>query len=92
MTQTNINIRIDSFTKQKANELFENLGMNMSTAINIFLKQCIRVNGIPFEVSNQLNNDTIQAIKDAESGENILGTFDNVEDCINVVKIKDIKD
>ena len=92
MAQTNINIRIDSFTKQKANELFENLGMNMSTAINIFLKQCIRVNGIPFEVSNQLNSDTIQTIKDAENGKNILGTFDNVEDCMNVLKTKNVKD
>lgn len=45
---TNLNIRIDLETKKQAEALFEVLGLNMSTAVNMFLKQAIRDNGIPF--------------------------------------------
>lgn len=46
----NLNIRIDDTLKQQAEKVFEELGMNMTTATTIFLKQCIRCNGIPFEL------------------------------------------
>ena len=48
-----INIRVDSDIKNKAIDVFSSLGMDMSTAINIFLRQAIRKNGIPFEVVNE---------------------------------------
>ena len=47
---TNLNIRIDKNLKEQSELVFESLGLNMSTAINIFLRQVVRVNGLPFEV------------------------------------------
>jgi len=43
-------IRIDAGVKQQANELFNELGMDMSGAVNIFLRQCILRGGLPFKV------------------------------------------
>ncbi|MBQ3001775.1 MAG: type II toxin-antitoxin system RelB/DinJ family antitoxin [Bacilli bacterium] len=47
---TNLNIRIDKNVKETSEKVFEDLGLNMTTAINMFLRQVIRVNGIPFEI------------------------------------------
>ena len=49
-TSASINIRVDSEIKDKALDVFTTLGMDMTTAINIFLRQAIRKNGIPFEL------------------------------------------
>ena len=46
----NINIRVDNDVKNKAQEVFAALGLDMTSAINIFLRQAIRKNGIPFEL------------------------------------------
>jgi DNA-damage-inducible protein J len=46
----NINIRVDNDVKNKAQNIFSDLGMDMTTAVNIFLRQAIRKNGIPFEL------------------------------------------
>lgn len=65
MPNTSMNIRMDSEVKKQAEALFGEIGMNMTTAINIFLKQSIRENGIPFELKiNQPNTQTIEAIKE----------------------------
>jgi len=50
MSMTNINIRVDTDIKQQAQEMFGALGLDMSTAINIFLRQVIQYRGIPFPV------------------------------------------
>ena len=47
---TNINIRVDRDIKAKAQNVFTALGLDMSSAVNIFLRQAIRKNGIPFEL------------------------------------------
>ena len=49
-TTTNINIRIDSRVKQEAEILFEKLGISVSGAVNIFFRQAIRQQAIPFEI------------------------------------------
>lgn len=62
---TNINIRIDEKVKNKAEKVFEELGMNMSTAVNVFLRQAIREGGIPFRINtNEPNAVTIKAIEE----------------------------
>lgn len=59
------NITIDSEIKAKAQELFADFGMDLSTAINIFLRQTIRENAIPFSISRDVPNaDTIAAMKE----------------------------
>jgi len=47
---SNINIRVDSEVKAKSQELFAALGLDMTSAINVFLRQAIRKNGMPFEL------------------------------------------
>lgn len=55
----NINIRVDSEVKSKAQEVFSALGLDMTSAINLFLRQAIRKNGIPFElVTEQPHEDS----------------------------------
>ncbi len=64
---TNMTLRVDRNIKQEADALFENLGMSLSTAFNIFLRQAIRVGGLPFEVlANRPNEETRAAMKEAE--------------------------
>ena len=50
MATTNLNIRTDKAIKDQAEEIFNELGLNMTTAINIFLRTAIREHGIPFEL------------------------------------------
>jgi DNA-damage-inducible protein J len=64
---TNISIRMDSDLKAKADALFAELGMNLSTAFNIFVRQSLREGRIPFDISlNQPNAETIAAMLEAE--------------------------
>ena len=66
-TTTNISIRMDTALKKQAEELFNELGMNLTTAFNIFVRQSLREGGIPFEISiNQPNRETIAAMLEAE--------------------------
>lgn len=58
---------MDSSLKKEADALFSDLGMNLSTAFNVFVRQALRVQGLPFEVSREvLNQDTLEAMLDAE--------------------------
>lgn len=58
---TNLNIRTDKEVKAAAERVFEALGLNMTTAVNIFLRQSIRENGIPFALRLDVPNDTTAA-------------------------------
>jgi DNA-damage-inducible protein J len=51
MEQVTVNVRMEKFIKSKADKLFAELGLNMSSAINIFIRQAVRQNKIPFEIS-----------------------------------------
>ena len=51
MAATNINIRTDSELKSKAQTVLADLGIDMSTAINVFLNQIVYKQAIPFEIS-----------------------------------------
>lgn len=59
---TNLNIRIDKEIKMAAEKIFEELGLNMTTAVNLFLRQSIRENGIPFALRLDVPNDATAAI------------------------------
>jgi DNA-damage-inducible protein J len=64
---TNISIRLDKELKEQAESLFSELGMNMTTAFNIFLRQSVRQHKIPFEIALNTPNDvTIAAMEEAE--------------------------
>ena len=61
MATTNLNIRIDKAIKDQAEEIFNELGLNMTTAVNMFLRTAIRERGIPFELKLEVPNDTTAA-------------------------------
>ncbi|WP_202107597.1 type II toxin-antitoxin system RelB/DinJ family antitoxin [Succinivibrio dextrinosolvens] len=66
MATSSINIRVDEEVKKNANILFNKLGLNMSTAINIFLQMSINQNGLPFKVSLNYNDDSLKAFEEAD--------------------------
>ena len=60
-------IRIDENLKKQATELFSQLGMDMSGAMNIFLKQCVMRGGLPFEVVvPQYKPEVLEAMEEAK--------------------------
>ena len=64
---TNINIRMDIALKEEAESLLSEFGMNMTTAINVFLRQTVRQGKIPFEISvNTPNAVTLAAMQEVE--------------------------
>ena len=61
---TSMNLRIDKTLKKDAETLFETLGINMTTAINIFLKQSVRDQGIPFQITVNKSYRDVPAYRD----------------------------
>lgn len=67
MANSNINIRIDSEVKAEAQALFSQLGMDLSTAVNIFIRQAIDFGGIPFTIQQKkYNAETEAAIQEGK--------------------------
>lgn len=59
-------IRIDSTVKEDANALFSRLGLDMSSAVNMFLRQCVLRGGLPFSVElPKYNQETLNAMEEA---------------------------
>lgn len=64
---TNFSVRMDSDLKKECEALFSELGMNLTTAINVFLRQSLRTGGLPFEVRlERPNKETVAAMLEAE--------------------------
>ena len=83
MNTTNLNIRTDKTVKEQAEDIFNQLGLNMTTAINMFLRTTIRENGIPFELKlDTPNKETIEAIEEGRRMLNDPTTpkYSNMED------------
>ena len=63
MPKVSTNINLDVELKKSCQQLFSDLGMDLTTAITIFLKQSLRVQGLPFQVTRDIRNkDTIVAL------------------------------
>ena len=61
----NLSIRMERELKEQAENLFSELGMNMTTALNIFIRQSVRQGKIPFEISlNRPNAETAAALRE----------------------------
>lgn len=66
-TTVNVTFRMDSDLKRQADSLFAELGMSLSTAFNIFVRQSLRDGGIPFDISlEKPNKETLAAMLEAE--------------------------
>ena len=78
---TNLNIRIDEELKRQVDAIFSELGLNMSTAINMFLRYSVRYGGIPFELRvEKPNAETLAAIDDVNNNRNMSKTFTSIDD------------
>ena len=61
MATTNLNIRTDKEIKEQAEQIFSDLGLNITTAVNMFLRSTIRENGIPFDLKLEVPNEVTTA-------------------------------
>jgi len=67
MATKNITIRMDEKLKEQAESLFSDLGLNMTTAFTVFVKQAVREQKIPFTITREVpNKDTIEAFEEGE--------------------------
>jgi len=81
MATTNLNVRIDADLKKQSEEIFSELGLNMSTALTVFLRQTVRSRGIPFEMRlNIPNEETLAAIQDVNLSRNMSRQFHSVKE------------
>lgn len=85
MAVISTNIKIDSDLKQQAQALFSDLGMNLTTAVNIFLKQAVRERSIPFHIGDpfysKANQDYLtKIVAEVESGRSKLVPHELLED------------
>lgn len=80
---------MDSDIKKQCETLYRELGMNLTTAINVFLRQSLRVGGFPFEVKlEQPNKETIAAMLEAEriARDPSVKHFSDVEEALRELK------
>ena len=82
MATSSMTIRMDSEVKAQAQALFAQFGLDMTTALNMFLRQAIYERGIPFELSRagEPYPSLEQAISDARNRENLYGPYDTAEE------------
>lgn len=86
----NVNVPVD--VKEEATNLFNSLGLNMSTAINMFLKKAIYERGIPFEVKQQPSKESIDAFKELdyiEKHSNEYKIYHNVDNMLEDILNED---
>ena len=86
---SNVSFRIDTNIKNQADRLFAELGLNMTTAFNIFLRQAVREGSIPFQVTvNTPNAETIAAMLEAEQivNDSSVKRYSNVDDALAELK------
>ncbi|MEZ7603296.1 type II toxin-antitoxin system RelB/DinJ family antitoxin [Streptococcus parasanguinis] len=80
MSKTSMSIRLDSEVKEQAQLVFNHLGMDMTTAINIFLRQAIQYQGLPFDVRLGDRGKLLQVVTDVEQNRNMSQPFESVSD------------
>ena len=88
MATTNLCIRIDTETKKQAEELFSNLGMSVSTAFSIFVKQALRVRGIPFAITEDVSEADYSALQEARkiARDPKIKGYTDVEEALRALK------
>ena len=80
MSKTSMSIRLDSEVKEQAQQVFSNLGMDMTTAINIFLRQAIQYQGLPFDVRLDESRNLLEVLTDLDQDRNMSQSFESISD------------
>lgn len=90
MATTNLNIRTDKEIKEAAEKIYSSLGLNMTTAINMFLRASIRESGIPFDLKlNVPSDETIKAIEEGRviAKDTNVTSYDNMDDLRKALEV-----
>ena len=67
MATVNMSIRMDTELKKQADAMLSDMGLNMTTAMNMFLRQGVRQGKIPFEIATDIpNSETLAAMKEVD--------------------------
>lgn len=67
MSTANVSIRMDADLKKQAETMLADMGLNMTTAMNMFLRQVVRQGRIPFEIATDIpNGETLAAMKEID--------------------------
>lgn len=67
MALKSTNIKIEENLKKQSQQLFSDLGLDMTTAVNIFLRQAVREQAIPFRIGEPVPNaETLEALAEVE--------------------------
>ena len=81
-----LTLHIDTELKEQAANLFQELGLDLSTATGIFYRQALRRRGLPFDVRlDEPNETTYAAMQAAEEGEELYGPFDSVSELMEAL-------
>lgn len=68
MESLTLNVRVDAKDKKRFEQFCNSVGMNVSTAVNMFIKAVLREQKLPFEVkTNTFDENTFQKLKEAET-------------------------
>ncbi len=86
MKNVNGTLRVDEDLKKQADDLFSELGLNLTIAFNIFLRQSVREQQIPFRVTGNVPDAvTLAAMDAAEKGEDLYGPYNSVSDLMEAL-------
>ena len=84
MENVNVTIRMNAKLRKEATILFEDLGLSLNQALTLFVKQAVREQRIPFEITRNVpNKETLEAFKEMElmeQGKVPSKTYDNVDE------------
>lgn len=87
MAKVSTNINLDPELKKQGQLLFSNLGMDLTTAVTIFIKQAVREQRIPFEITlHKPNNETISALneyKQMKSDKETYRRYGTIDDALD---------
>ena len=90
MATTNLNIRTEKEIKEAAEKIYSSLGLNMTTAINMFLRASIRESGIPFDLKLDIPSDeTIKAIEEGRmiAKDKNVTAYDSMDDLREALEV-----
>jgi DNA-damage-inducible protein J len=87
---TTMTIRLDKDVKKQAQTIYSELGVDMTTAINVFLRQSIRSKGFPFDVNLSVPNKvTLEAMKNTQDNKDMHGPFNSVKELMESLNADD---
>ena len=90
MANVNVNVQMDEKLKKQFEDFCNDVGMNMTTAFNLFAKKTVKEYRIPFEIGNDVPNaETKKAIEDVQKGIGLSRGFSTIEELMEDLNADD---